>query len=90
MTMSDRKYTDQHASLKKAPGLDFVPEARDEDSEFAYVKPAVGSTYYQNSYQNTRRASVSQNLEKKKYYFLNIFFEVQIHFYYLLKNIKGL
>lgn len=62
MTMTDR-FTDQHASLKKAPGLDFVPEARDEDSEIAYVKPAVGSTYYPlNFNQNTRRASVSRSV----------------------------
>ena len=54
MTMTDR-FFDQNA--RKTPGLCFVPEASDEDSEIAYVKPAVGSTYYFN--HNTRRASVS-------------------------------
>ena len=58
MTMADR-YIDQQ---RKARGLDFVPEAREEDSEIAYVKPAVGSSYY-NSFSSfsggQRRASVS-------------------------------
>ena len=60
MTMTNRFWGPQKT------GLNFVEEASDEDSEIAYLKPAVGSEYNP-LHKNGRRASVSPHFDILKF-----------------------